>query len=52
MAQKGLGDTIEVITTALGVKKIIPKNCGCAKRKKVLNKLVPYKTKQNDTKTT
>ena len=39
----GLGDTIEWITTKTGIKKIVPKNCGCDKRKEKLNKLVPYK---------
>lgn len=39
----GLGDTIEWITVKTGVKKIVPKNCGCDKRRKKLNKLVPYK---------
>lgn len=40
---KGLGDVIEVATVTLGVKKIMPKNCGCDKRRKKLNKLVPFK---------
>lgn len=43
MAQKGLGDTIEIITTTLGINKVMPKDCGCNKRKAILNKLVPYK---------
>lgn len=35
---EGLGDTIEQITTALGIKK-----CGgCEKRRQMLNKMVPY----------
>ena len=48
---KGLGDSIEKITKATGIKKIVDtvnnlrgvKDCGCNKRKKQLNKLFPYK---------
>ena len=47
---KGLGDTIEKITTATGIKKvvntvneIIGSDCGCGKRKETLNKAFPYK---------
>jgi len=37
---RGLGDTVENIIRAVGIKK---KGCsGCAKRKALLNKLVPY----------
>lgn len=50
MKQKGLGDTIERITTATGIKKVVTtvskkigKDCGCNKRKKALNKAFPYK---------
>ena len=50
MESKGLGDTIEKITKATGVKNIIQtisktvkKDCGCNKRKKILNKVFPYK---------
>ena len=47
MESKGLGDTIEKITTATGIKKFVHKivgdNCGCKKRKQVLNKVFPYK---------
>lgn len=39
----GLGDTIEWITVKTGVKKIVPKNCGCDKRRKWLNEKVPFK---------
>jgi hypothetical protein len=41
---KGLGDTIEKITTATGIKKAVDtvskatgKDCGCGKRKEKLN---------------
>lgn len=42
---RGLGDTIEKITTATGIKAVveaITDDCGCAKRKEYLNKLFPY----------
>lgn len=44
---KGLGDTIEKITTATGikaaVKAVVGEDCGCEERKEKLNKLFPYK---------
>ena len=46
---KGLGDTIEKITKATGIKKVVEKvsettgkDCGCAKRQNTLNRLFPY----------
>jgi len=43
---QGLGDTIEKITEATGIKKavkaIFGDDCGCDERKKILNKLFPY----------
>ena len=51
---KGLGDTIEKITKATGIKKAVEvarkatglsKDCGCNKRKKKLNNIFPYKNK-------
>jgi len=46
---KGLGDSIEKITKATGIKKvvdtvsnIVKKDCGCGKRKDTLNRLFPY----------
>ena len=48
---KGLGDTIEKITTATGIKAIadkIPGGCGCGKRKEKLNNMFPYKNKENE----
>jgi hypothetical protein len=46
---KGLGDTIEKITKATGIKKVVKKisevtgkDCGCAKRQDKLNELFPY----------
>ena len=47
---KGLGDTIEKITTATGIKKFVHKtignDCGCNKRKNTLNKVFHYKNKK------
>lgn len=46
MKSKGLGDTIEKITKATGIKKVVdalPGDCGCNKRKEALNKAFPYK---------
>lgn len=42
MKSRGLGDTIEKVTTATGIKKIVEKaskgkDCGCAERKNKLN---------------
>ena len=46
---KGLGDTIEKITKATGIKKVVDtvaktvnKDCGCGKRQETLNRLFPY----------
>jgi hypothetical protein len=47
MKSKGLGDTIEKITTATGIKKVVEavagKDCGCSKRRDALNRAFPYK---------
>ena len=54
LKSKGLGDTIEKITSMTGIKSIIDfvtedivkvkkKDCGCDKRKEKLNELFPYK---------
>lgn len=44
---KGLGDTIEQITEATGIKKLVGfvagEDCGCEERKKKLNELFPYR---------
>jgi hypothetical protein len=47
---KGLGDTIEQITTATGIKAVVDKisevtgiDCGCEERKDALNKLWSYR---------
>ena len=42
---QGLGDTIEQITTATGIKRLadkIPGGCGCDERKQWFNKNFPY----------
>ena len=43
----GLGDTIEKITTATGIKAAVKflagEDCGCTERKQTLNKKFPYK---------
>ena len=44
---KGLGDTIEKITEATGIKAVVKsifgEDCGCDERKEMLNKLFPYR---------
>lgn len=48
---KGLGDTIDRITTTTGIKKVVyhvskamgKEDCGCNKRREALNKAFPYK---------
>ena len=50
MKSKGLGDSIEKITKATGLKTLTEismeligkKRCGCEKRKKLLNNWFPY----------
>lgn len=43
----GLGDTVEKITEATGIKSVVKflagEDCGCEERKQKLNKLFPYK---------
>lgn len=50
---KGLGDTIEKITTATGIKKVVEtvakatgKDCGCSQRRDALNRVFPYQDKK------
>lgn len=44
---KGLGDTVEQITEATGIKKLVKfvagEDCGCEERKAKLNELFPYR---------
>ena len=50
MESKGLGDTIDKITTSTGVKKVVKaaakavgvEDCGCDKRRDTLNRVFPY----------
>lgn len=54
----GLGDTIAKITNFLGIDILADKiaklfgkeDCGCNRRRKTLNKIIPYKSKTNDKK--
>lgn len=49
--QQGLGDTVEAVTKATGIKTVVEKttqamgieDCGCSRRKEQLNKAFPYK---------
>lgn len=50
---KGLGDTVDKITTATGIKKVVEtvskvtgKDCGCKQRRDALNRAFPYKEKK------
>tara|TARA_R100000664_G_C2689024_1_gene93891 strand:+ start:489 stop:713 length:225 start_codon:yes stop_codon:yes gene_type:complete len=47
---KGLGDTIERLTTATGIKSVVDKvsqatgkDCGCSDKRDTLNRVFPYK---------
>ena len=49
MESKGLGDTVQKLTEATGIKTIVDKvsqglnvPCGCQQRKEKLNELFPY----------
>ena len=46
-SSEGLGDTVEKITTATGIKKAVKwlagEDCGCDQRKEKLNKMFRYK---------
>ena len=50
---RGLGDTVEAVTQATGIKAIVEagsrafkKPCGCQSRKERLNDLFPYGNKK------
>ena len=53
MKSKGLGDSIEKVTTTTGLKSLAEfaakavgaKDCGCNKRKQWLNNNFPYKNR-------
>lgn len=47
---RGLGDSIEKVTKATGIKKVVnkvseilDKPCGCSERRDSLNRIFPYK---------
>tara|TARA_R110000803_G_scaffold76747_2_gene141465 strand:- start:26766 stop:26942 length:177 start_codon:yes stop_codon:yes gene_type:complete len=49
LKSRGLGDTIERVTTATGIKKVVDtvsratgKPCGCGARRDSLNRKFPY----------
>lgn len=49
MKSRGLGDSIEKVTKATGVKKVVEtisktmgKDCGCGARRDSLNRMFPY----------
>ena len=49
MDSRGLGDSIEKVTKATGVKKVVEtisntmgKDCGCGSRRDSLNRMFPY----------
>lgn len=54
--QQGLGDTVEFITEATGIKYAVKKavelgiieECGCEKRKKLLNEKFNYKREDSE----
>ena len=55
MESRGLGDSIERFTQATGIKKVVNtiskvtgKDCGCGKRKEMLNKKFPYKSNKQE----
>ena len=55
MESKGLGDTVEKITKATGIKTLVEKvseglniPCGCQHRKEKLNKCYHTKNKKNE----
>ena len=52
---QGLGDAIEAVTEATGVKAVVEKvakatgkDCGCGKRRDKLNEMVPFKKETAD----
>jgi hypothetical protein len=44
---KGLGDAVERVTEATGIKAVVKfiagEDCGCDERKELLNRLIPFK---------
>jgi hypothetical protein len=53
MKSKGLGDSIEKVTKATGIKRVVEavskatgKDCGCKARRDALNRAFPYQDNQ------
>ena len=49
MKSRGLGDSVEKLTKATGIKKVVDtvskvtgKPCGCGQRRDNLNRMLPY----------
>jgi len=55
---RGLGDTIDKITTATGIKQVVhavtkavgKEDCGCNKRREALNQKFPYNNNNGNNK--
>lgn len=54
---KGLGDTIDKVTTVTGIKSVVKAvtkvvtgddDCGCEERRKKLNEMFPYEQKDKE----
>jgi len=52
---QGLGDAIEAVTEATGIKSVVEKvskatgkGCGCGKRRDKLNEMVPFQKEASD----
>lgn len=47
MKSRGLGDSIEKVTRATGIKTVVERatkgGCGCGQRRDALNRMFPYK---------
>ena len=47
---RGAGDLVEMVADKTGIKslveKVTGKDCGCNKRRDILNKLVPFRGEQ------
>ena len=40
---EGFGDTLHQFTTATGISKLFENSdCGCEKRRRILNEIIPY----------
>lgn len=52
MKSEGLGDSVEKFTKATGIKSVVEsifgEDCGCKKRKEILNEKFPYSNKNGN----